>query len=192
MKQKAALSIPMLGCGLAALTLACVRAPNIVVMDSKTVLEEQAAGEFHALENDLAHAQISPRGEPIVREQLASKSQKDSALGEVAQLYARLESDADWVDRMLVAQCIGEAQSGLLQPTPDRCQVAADSAETSRILGRSNLDRRQLWRLIQKKRSKVSMQRISAEWRKVHLQRVVCGGLVQTGPKVWAKKECAQ
>jgi Protein of unknown function (DUF1318) len=179
---------------LAALLLAalpsCVT-PNVVVVDQKTALEEQAAGGYPALENDLEQAGMAPAPEPFSREELASGRARSGSgpLGELAQLYAKSESDADAIDRLQLQHCIGEAISGLLEPRPSDCVGATDATEMARLIGRENLHRRQLWQLMARGR-KVSVDRVQPVWRELHLEQVVCGGLVETGAGQWGPKSC--
>ncbi len=168
---------------------ACVKAPNISVVDSKTALERQAAGEYPTLENDLGQAGASPRAEPIPGEELTNGTDDTATLGDVARLYADSTQDADWIDQMLVEGCIGEASSGLLEPTPDQCSIRVDEAERVRILGRANLHRRQVWRYLAEQRPEASPAQIRAAWRKNHVERVVCGGLLETDGQ-WKAKPC--
>jgi hypothetical protein len=181
---------------LVAVTLlpACVT-PNVVVVDQKTALEQQAAGGYPALENELEQAGMAPAPEPFAREELASGREKSGeksgagALGELAELYVKSESDADSIDRLLLQHCIGEAGSGLLEPRPSECVGAADATEMARLLGRENLHRRQLWQLLAKERQ-VSVERVLPVWRERHLEQVVCGGLVESGDGSWGPKSC--
>src|SRR6187549_842060 len=117
---------------LAALT-SCV-APNVVVVDQKTALEQQAAGGYPALENDLEQAGMSPAPESFAKEELAAGRERTGSgpLGELAELYAKTESDADAIDRLLLQRCIGEARSGLLEPRPNDCVGATDATEMAR------------------------------------------------------------
>ena len=174
------------------LAAGCVKAPDIVLTDQKTALERQAAGEYHALENDLHREGISPKGEDITRETLESKNPDmgKSTLGNVVELYSAVQSDAQWLDQLLVAGCVGEAQSGLLEQTPDQCEQDVDSGQLTRVVERTNLHRRQLWRLIQKRQPDAPEERIRKTWRAIHLEQVVCGGLIQTGTDSWEKKKC--
>lgn len=172
------------------LLAACV-APNVVVVDQKTALEQQAAGGYPALENDLEQAGMSPAPEPFAREELALGRERtgSGALGELAELYAKSESDADAIDRLLLQKCIGEGLSGLLEPRPSDCVGAADATEMARLLGRENLHRRQLWQLMANER-KVSLERVLPVWRELHLEQVVCGGLVEANAGSWGPKSC--
>jgi hypothetical protein len=168
----------------------CV-APNVVVVDQRTALEQQAAGEYPALENELEQAGMAPTPEPFAREELAGARERSGAgaLGELAELYAQGESDADVIDRLLLQKCIGEGLSGLLEPRPSDCIGATDTTELTRVLGRENLHRRQLWKLLADEQ-KASSERAREVWHAVHLQQVVCGGLVETADAGWKAKAC--
>jgi hypothetical protein len=173
-----------------ALCLSACVAPNVVVVDQKTALEEQAAGGYPALENDLEQAGMSPAPEPFTREELAGGRERSGsgALGSLAELYAKGESDADTIDRLLLQRCVGEALSGLLEPRPADCIGAADATELARVLGRENLHRRQYWELLAKER-KASVERVRELWRPLHLEQVVCGGWVEASAG-WEQKSC--
>ena len=171
---------------------ACVKAPNIVLTDQKTAFERQAAGEFRALENDLHQANIAPKGEDITREAIEANNPESSAstLGEVAQLFSAVQTDADWIDQMLVVGCLGEARDGLLQARSDDCERELDDARLTRVVARANLHRRQLWQIMHKRDAQASEQAIRDSWRAVHLQRVICGAAVQNADGNWEKKAC--
>ena len=187
--MKLAISLTL---AVAAVLVSCVKAPNVSVVDSKTALERQAAGEYRALENDLEQAGLTPSGEPIPREDLIPTSGEagNAALGEVAQLYAKVESDSETIDRLLRAKCVGEATNGFLEPRPAECTRTIDTAEMTRVLGRENLHRRQIWQLIASETQSGSLAAVRTRWRAVHLERVVCGGLVQDKAKIWKPKSC--
>jgi hypothetical protein len=169
---------------------ACV-APNVVVVDQKTALEQQAAGGYPVLENDLEQAGMAPAPEPFAREELAKGRERSGSgpLGELAELYAKSESDADAIDRLLLQHCIGEGTSGLLEPRPSECVGAADATEVARLVGRENLHRRQLWQLMASER-KADVDGVQPVWRELHLEQVVCGGLVETAGGGWEPKSC--
>lgn len=170
----------------------CITAPDVVLLDHKTALEQQAAGEFHRLENRLLQEGIQPKAEDIPGEKLEKTGAGDGegALGEVARLYSAVQTDADLIDDMLAARCIGEGKDGLLQPTPDACRREVDTAELARVVGRENMHRRQIWRVIAKKRPGAAEDVIRQEWRRVHLERVVCGGWIETDAGKWEAKPC--
>lgn len=178
-------------CALACAGWAGCVAPNVVVVDQKTALERQAAGSYPALENDLDQAGMSPAPEPFTREELAAGRERSgsAALGELAELYVKVASDAAAIDQLLLQRCIGEGLSGLLEPRPDDCIGVADTAELTRLIGRENLHRRQLWQLIAKERQ-VGVERVQDAWRSLHREQVVCGGLVETAASQWGPKQC--
>lgn len=169
---------------------ACVR-PRVVVVDQKTALEQQAAGGYPALENELEQAGLSPSPEPFTREELGAQRERGgrTVLGELAEIYARSESDADAIDRLLLQHCIGEAGTGLLVLRPDDCIGAADATEMARLLGRENLHRRQLWELMARER-KAPVERVRQAWRALHLEQVVCDGFVEGSDGTWGPKAC--
>jgi uncharacterized protein YdbL (DUF1318 family) len=169
---------------------ACVAA-NVVVVDQKSALERQAAGDYPTLENDAEQAGLSPAPEAFTREELVAgrARQGRGALGELAELIVSGESDADTIDRLLLQRCVGEASSGLLAPRPVDCIGAADSTELVRVIGRENLHRRQLWQLMATEHA-VSADRARRLWREQHLEQVVCGGFVESGRETWGPKAC--
>ncbi|HEY2734454.1 MAG TPA: DUF1318 domain-containing protein [Polyangiales bacterium] len=168
----------------------CVAA-NIAVVDQKTALEEQAAGGYPTLENDLDQAGMAPAPEAFAREELAAGRARSggTALGELAQLYVQVQTDADAIDQLLLQKCVGEALSGLLEPRPSDCIGTTDATELARLVGRENLHRRQLWQLLANEQQ-VSVDRVQESWRGLHREQVVCGGLVEAKENVWEPKTC--
>jgi Protein of unknown function (DUF1318) len=164
---------------------------NVVVVDQKTALERQAAGDYDVEENDTEQAGLSPAPEAFTRDELVEGRDRQGrgALGELAELYASGESDAEVIDRLLLQKCVGEAASGLLVPRPTDCVGAADSTELVRVVGRENLHRRQLWQLLATERN-ADIERARRVWRKVHVEQVVCGGLLESGRDNWGPKPC--
>ncbi|WP_428265686.1 DUF1318 domain-containing protein [Haliangium sp.] len=183
---------PCLLLALVTVAAGCVSAPDVVLTDQKTALEQQAAGEFRALENDLEQASIQPKGEDMTRDALEAKNPdlSKSTLGEVVQLYSDVRTDAEWIDQLLVSGCVGEAVDGLLRQTPDECTETVATAQLTHVVERSNLHRRQLWRVIREREPGSSEDEVRTTWRRIHLQRVVCDGLVQNDDKSWGRKEC--
>jgi hypothetical protein len=177
---------------LAAAAGGCIAAPDVVLLDQRTALEMQAAGEYRALENDLLQAGISPKPEDITRKQLEAghADLAESSLGEVVRIYSAVQTDAAWIDEMLVAGCIGEGLDGLLVQTPEECTQEVETGEIARIVGRANLHRRQIWQLVGKQRPRATEEQIRSVWREVHLKRVVCQGRVEVAEGVWEKKKC--
>ena len=168
----------------------CV-APNLVVVDQKTALEQQAAGGYPALENDLEQAGLASAPEPFAHEELATGRERAgrAELGELAELYVKVATDADAIDQLLLRGCVGEAQSGLLEPRPSDCIGATDAAELTRLVGRENLHRRQLWQLMARQRDG-SVEGAQQAWRALHVAQVVCGGLIEVRATEWSHKAC--
>jgi hypothetical protein len=177
-------------CALAWLGGACVRAPEVAVVSEHTALERQAAGEYPAQDPALEAASVTPGPAPIPREQLASGGES-TGLGVVDEMVARAESDEEHLDALLLARCVGEARSGLIEVTTDSCQQEVDPNEVARLVGRVNVHRRQLWRYIAEQNPGTGEARARERWRVLHLQRVVCGGQIQTDAEQWEPKPCA-
>jgi hypothetical protein len=59
----------------------------------------------------------------------------------------------------------------------------------ARLLGRENLHRRQLWELLARERAS-TLERVRAVWRELHLEQVVCGGLVEGPDGSFGPKPC--
>ncbi len=178
---------------LAALTLAlpaCIRAPDVVVVDRTTALEEQAAGRYATLERELVQAGVSPRPQPYTRGQLdkagwTTPRERDA----VAQLTEAALRHRARIDALLVRRCIGEASTGTLQLTRDACQGAIDVAAVSRLIERANRDRRQVW-LYLARATRRPVAKAQSAWRARHLEQVVCGGWVQDAKGRWAARKC--
>ncbi len=182
-----------LACAVTLLAAAgCIKVPDVVLTDQKTALEQQAAGEFHALENDLEQAGVTPKGDDITREALEAKNPdaSKSSLGEVVQLYSDVRTDREWIDQLLVAGCVGEAKSALLVQTPDNCTETVETGLLTRVVERSNQHRRQLWRMVRERNPDKSEEKVRTTWRAIHLERVVCDGQIETDAGDWERKEC--
>lgn len=170
----------------------CISAPTVILVDQKTALEQQAAGEFRALEVELDQAGTTPKAENIPGSALAAGPQDSGGgrLGEVAKLYSVERTDAQRIDRLLVDHCIGEALDGSLLQTPERCKADVDTAQVTRLVERANLHRRQIWNLLRKQAPGASEEQVRQAWRARHLERVVCAGQVQVGELAWEGKKC--
>jgi hypothetical protein len=176
----------------ASLVVGCVHAGDVVLLDRKTVLEEQASGELHPLENDLREAVIVPRGAEFTRAELeeAGADLSEGTLSRVIDVGALVRTEADFIDDLLVRRCIGEGQSGLLVETPRTCLGRTDEGRSSAAVQRVNRARRQLWRYLHEKRAEIPEHELRATWRRLHLESVVCGGQVQNEDGKWETKRC--
>jgi hypothetical protein len=170
----------------------CIRPPDVVLLDRKTVLEEQASGELYPLENDLREAAIVPKGEDFTRAQLQESGADLSrdTLSRIVAVHGLLRAESEVLDDLLRRRCIGEARSGLLVETPKTCAGRTDEARTSATVQRVNRARRQLWRYIQEQSGpSATDEEVRTIWRRHHLQSVVCGGQIETDGG-WEIKPC--
>ena len=84
-------------CGVMVLVIAglggCITVPDVVLVENKTALEKQAAGEFRSLETQLQGAGIKGGPEHITGSQLNQKKVdlRESTLGEI-ELFAAPKS----------------------------------------------------------------------------------------------------
>ncbi len=163
----------------------CVKAPDVVIVDRKTALEQQAAGSFRGLEEELEQAGLLPRPTPVTGAELeAAGIRPRPVVDEAAGLPDALQADT-----LLVQRCIGEAQDGTLVLTVDRCTGAIDVPDVTRLLERQNRARRQLWQWMAQKQRRPEAQ-VQAAWREVHLVGLVCGGQLQGPGGAWEVKKC--
>lgn len=179
-------------CALAcAATSGCVTAPDLVIVDRKTALEEQASGSFRGLEDELEQAGITPRPAPYTRAQLAEGGVTGTGLGGPGSEAAdQAAGDAAQIDQLLIRRCAGEALDGTLVETLVTCTGSADAARIGHLLERENRNRRQAWTYLATKRPRASPAEIRRAWREVHLRGVVCDGQVQRDDGSWEAKRC--
>ena len=170
----------------------CIRPPDVVLLDRKTVLEEQASGELYALENELREEVIVPKGVEFTRGELreAGADLSRGSLSAIVAVHAAMRSDLERVDDLLVRRCVGEAQNGLLVETPGTCAGRTHATRVSAAVQRVNRARRQLWRWMHEHRPESSEEELRERWRAHHLGTVVCGGQVQDGAGRWEPKRC--
>jgi hypothetical protein len=183
---------PILLVPLIALGAGCITAPDVVLLDRRTALEQQAAGRERALENELMQAGLSAKGEDYTKGQLVAAGVDSSrgALDTLTRIYGSVLSDSERVDDLLVRRCVGEATSALLQETPETCGGEVAGAEVGDLVRRANRDRRQVWAYIAGKSAGAAEADIAAAWRRNHLEAAVCGASVQQPDGSFAPKEC--
>jgi uncharacterized protein YdbL (DUF1318 family) len=164
---------------------ACVKAPEIVMVDRATALEQQAGGSFDELERRLDRAGVEPRPVPFTPEQIEALGIGRAPLADSTEL-----TDADRVDALLLQRCVGEGKDGQLVATREACRGGADTEEVNTLLERTNRARRQLWRWMHEQRPSVSDDELRRAWREAHLKNVVCGGWVEDVAGKWQEKSC--
>jgi uncharacterized protein YdbL (DUF1318 family) len=163
----------------------CFKAPEIVMIDRATALEQQAAGSFDDLERDLDRAAIEPRPVRLTPEQLLALGIRPPPLVDESDL-----TDADRLDGLLVQHCVGEGNDGLLIDTRDACKGAADPQEVHTLVERVNRARNDLWRWMHDQRADVSHGELRRAWHENHLRNVVCGAWLQAADGQWVDKSC--
>jgi Protein of unknown function (DUF1318) len=177
-------ALPMVGLSLLGLT-GCFKAPEFVMVDRATALEQQASGSFDDLERKLDRAAIEPRPVPLTPDQLEALGIRPAPLVDESDL-----TDADRVDGLLTQHCVGEGKAGLLVDTHDACKGAADAHEVETLLERVNGARHQLWRWMHEQRADVPEADLERAWRDNHVKNVVCGGWIEDSDGKWQAKSC--
>ena len=171
----------------------CISAPDVVVIDRKTALERQAAGEFPELEADLLELGLKPGVVPFTRAQLQSGGwgRAWGDLGDLVQIYGGIRDDQARLDDHLLRACIGEGLQGLLVTTPDTCRGGTKEEEVAELVARGNRNRRQAWRwMAARTKGGPDAEGIPARWREVRLMEAPCGASVQQPGGAWAAKVC--
>ena len=164
------------------LPLGCIRAPEIVLVDRATALEQQAAGSYAELERKLARAAMAPRPAPLTPEQLEALGIPPPPLVDDTE-----RTDADRVDALLAQHCLGEARDGALADTHDACKGAADRAQSLRA-DRAHQPRAPAAVALDagaQRRPRRSLDDVRRAWQKTHARGVVCGGWIQRDDGTW-------
>ena len=162
---------------------ACVRAPNVVIVDRATALEMEAAGKYPRLDRELESAAVGGRPAPLSRDDLVKAGQPRPPLDESE------TTDAERVDELLVIACLGEASDGGLVETQKTCAIK-NIPHMGTLLERANRDRAQVWEWLRTQRPARSMAEVRRAWREVHLRGLPCGAQVQRADGGWEKKKC--
>ncbi|MFY0579994.1 DUF1318 domain-containing protein [Cystobacter fuscus] len=163
----------------------CIRAPEIIMVDRATALEEQASGSFTDVERRLARAGMSPTPVPLTPNQLEELGIQPTPLVENLG-----RTQADRVDELLRRHCVGEGKDGLLVDTRSRCQSGRLSADDAALVDRVNRARRHLWQWMGTVRPGVPEESLRRSWQQVHAQGVICGGWVESEDGTWGEKKC--
>lgn len=173
---------------------ACIRPPAVTVVDRKTALEAQAAGEYRGLVVEATQAGLGARPVPATRAELeaAGAATAQAALDQVLQVYGSLRADADVLDNLLVRRCVGEGLDGLVAETPATCKGEYDPSVGGPLVQRVNRDRRQVWQYVETQSPGRAEADVRKAWRRSRLEAVVCGGQVQVEGGAWEVKSCAE
>jgi hypothetical protein len=167
------------------LTGGCIKAPEIVLVDRATALEQQAGGSFLELERKLLRAGAAAQPVPLTPDQLEALGIKPPPLVDATEM-----TDADRADGLLKQHCIGEARDGTLADTHDACKGTFDRVAAVALMDKINRARLQLWKWMQSRRPESTAEQVRSAWRAVHLRGVVCGGWLQRDDGEWEAKKC--
>ena len=180
----------LLFCALLALA-SCIKAPDIVIVDRHSLLEEQAAARMPQAQAEVAQAGLSAGPAPLTPGQLARSGwQPDAAHDAIAALYSGWTDETQMLDQLLLRHCIVEAKDASLVSTPDACSGAIDLADVGRRLEKANRSRRQIWLYLQQQRQRTSDAEVRAAWRQERQKALVCGGWWQKDDRAWEAKPC--
>ncbi|NTX08059.1 DUF1318 domain-containing protein [Myxococcus sp. CA051A] len=163
----------------------CISAPEIVMVDRATALEEQASGSFKDVEQRLARAGMSPTPVPLTPNQLEELGIQPTPLVENLG-----RTQADRVDELLRRHCVGEGKDGLLVDTRRRCQAGRLTSDDVALMERVNRSRLQLWKWMRTVRPAVTEEALRQSWHQMHAEGVVCGGWVEAADGTWGEKKC--
>ncbi len=170
---------------LALCLVGCIRAPEIVMVDRATALEQQASGSFDQLEKDVAVGAVNARSLPLTPNQLEALGIMPAPIIDQSE-----QTEADRIDALLRQRCIGEGKDGLLVDTHDDCIGASDRDQALALVDRTNRARVQLWQWMQKERPDQSVDALREKWRVNHAQAVTCRAWLQKPDGTWGAKEC--
>lgn len=176
-------------CGLLLLAVlvapGCIRAPEIVMVDRATALEEQASGSFKDVEQRLARAGMNPTPVPLTPNQLEDLGIQPTPLIENLD-----KTQADRLDELVRRHCVGEGKDGLLVDTRRSCTAGRVSSDDVALVERTNRTRMQLWQWMRTVRPSMPAESLRRSWQQVHAKGVVCGGWVQSDDGTWGEKKC--
>ncbi|HEY2749375.1 MAG TPA: DUF1318 domain-containing protein [Polyangia bacterium] len=179
------IAVALVIAALAAGSAGCIKAPEIVLVDRATALEEQAAGSYKPLEEKLARATMAPRPAPLTPAELETLGMATPTMVDDTE-----RTDADRLDALLQQHCVGEGKEGLVVETHDACKGAADRAQSALLIDRTNNARQQLWRWMKERGKERSLDEVRRGWRGEHARGVVCGGWMQRDDGGWEGKKC--
>lgn len=172
--------------------LACIKAPDVVMVDRQTMLEEQLTGELQPLDDLLRELALVPTVQDFTRGQLEASGVdlQDDTLTQVTRVHAVILSELERIDDLLIRRCVGEGRSGLLEETPGTCSGRHNATRTSASVHRVNRARKQLWQHLRDQEPATPPDVLQTRWRAAHVKTVVCGGQVQNDAGVWELVSC--
>lgn len=169
----------------------CIQA-HVAVVDRATALEQQAGGEFGALERDLLQSGLSPRAAELTRGEIEASGIDTSrtTLDRILRIHALRAEDDAALDDLFVRHCVGEGRDGLVTETAGTCRGGYNAAAATPLIERANRDRRQLWAYLRELRPNDAPDAIRNAWRKAHRVTAPCGVRWQADDWSWEVKSC--
>jgi hypothetical protein len=170
---------------------ACISVPSVVVVDRKTALELQVAGEYPASATASTTDGMSPGATPLSRGALlAAGAESRAGFDGLTEPWTVFRADADLVDDLLARRCVGGSFDGQLAERGETCVGEVDAAALAGLIQRTNRAREQVWRWLASKAPGSDEQRVRTAWRQVHLDEVPCGAPVQAAGGRWEVRSC--
>ena len=169
----------------AALSLSACLSPNIVIVDRKTSLEQQAGGSYPTLARELEESGVQPGPVPLTREQIAATASATPPPTDAGEA-----SDSQRVDALLLRRCVGEALDGRLAVTKSTCTGDPDEQELAHLIERANRSRQQTWSYLGSLHEGAKPEAVRAAWRATRLRELICGGQLQRADGTWEQKKC--
>jgi uncharacterized protein YdbL (DUF1318 family) len=172
----------------------CITAPDIVVRDRATALEEQAGGRYRDLSQALRAKVLRPEPHPLTSEQIqaASPGDNNATFGEIVRWAEFGQDHHALIERWLMAGCVAEGADGLLRSTPGECTLAVDDAGLSQAVSEENRNRRQLWRALAAAQDGSSEDEVARQWRQKQVELAPCGAWVEVEQGKFEPKRCPE
>lgn len=167
------------------LLVGCINAPEIVMVDRATALEQQASGSFDTVSKEVALGSLTARPAPLTPNQLEALGILPAPIVDLTE-----QTEADRIDALLRQRCLGEGKDGLLIDTHDDCIGASDREQAIMLADRTNRARVQLWQWMHEARHDRTVDQLRKDWRDAHAKGVVCNGWVQNDDGAWGVKKC--
>jgi hypothetical protein len=169
----------------------CISVPSVVVVDRKTALEAQAAGEYAAREEDLLRASLAAGPTPLSRQALeASGAPARGTYDDLVEPWTVFRTDGDATDDLLARRCLGEAADGTLVERPETCAGETDRAAVAALVQRGNRARQQVWVWLGARSKGRTEDDVRQAWRASRLDEVPCKAPVQAASGTWEDKRC--
>jgi hypothetical protein len=172
-------------------TAGCISIPSVVVVDRKTALEAQVAGEYSAAEEDLLRASLAAGAMPLSRQALeASGAAARGTYDDLVEPWTVFRGDADVTDDLLSRRCLGEAADGTLVPRRETCAGETDDGAVASLVQRANRARQQVWAWLASRAPGRDEAAVRSAWRTTRLDEVPCGAPVQAPGGHWEDRRC--